>query len=213
MAVNVVGVVRDLREWQWNDTHYGELYVSYRQNPSRLMRLAIKSSGDPLRLTSSITHEIDRMGSTPPVMEVKTMDAIVSEALRRRRLIDALLGIFASFALMLSAIGLYAAISYSVAQRTHEIGLRIALGASRQRIMRLILSEGLRLALAGTALGAMATLGAIRVLENAFFGIAGIHLVEVAVVAAILGTTAILAVGVPALRASRLDPAVALRDE
>lgn len=213
MAVNVVGVVRDLREWQWNDPHYGELYVSYRQNPSRLMRLAIKSSGDPLRLTSSITHEIDRIGSTQPVMEIKTMDAIISEALRRRRLMAALLGIFASFALMLSAIGLYGAISYSVAQRTHEIGLRMALGASRQKIIRLILSEGLRLALAGTALGALATRGAMGVLANAFFGIAGIHLVEVAVAAAILGTTAILAAWVPALRASRLDPAVALRDE
>lgn len=124
-----------------------------------------------------------------------------------------LLGIFASFALMLSAIGLYGAISYSVAERTHEIGLRMALGASRQKIIRLVLSEGLRLALAGTALGALATLGAMRVLANAFFGIAGIHLVEAAAVATILGTTAVLAAGVPALRASRLDPAVALREE
>ena len=213
LAVSVVGIVGDLREWQWNDPHFGELYVSYRQNPSRLMRLAIKSSGDPLRLTSSITHEIDRIGSTQPVMEVKTMDAIVSEALRRRRLMGALLGIFASFALMLSAIGLYGAISYSVAQRTHEIGLRMALGASRQRIIRLVLSEGLRLALAGIVLGALATFGAMRVLANAFFGIAGIHLVEVTAVATILGTTAVLAAGVPALRASRLDPAVALREE
>ena len=213
LTVSVVGIVGDLREWQWNDPHFGELYVSYRQNPSRLMRLAIKSSGDPLRLTSSITHEIDRIGSTQPVMEVKTMDAIVSEALRRRRLMGALLGIFASFALMLSAIGIYGAISYSVAQRTHEIGLRMALGASRQRIIRLVLSEGLRLALAGTVLGALATFGALRVLANAFFGIAGIHLVEVTAVATILGTTAVLAAGVPALRASRLDPAVALREE
>ena len=141
------------------------------------------------------------------------MDAIVSEALRRRRLMGALLGIFASFALMLSAIGLYGAISYSVAQRTHEIGLRMALGASRQRIIRLVLSEGLRLALAGIVLGALATFGAMRVLANAFFGIAGIHLVEVTAVATILGTTAVLAAGVPALRASRLDPAVALREE
>jgi len=92
LTVSVVGIVGDLREWQWNDPHFGELYVSYRQNPSRLMRLAIKSSGDALRLTSSITHEIDRIGSTQPVMEVKTMDAIVSEALRRRRLMGALLG-------------------------------------------------------------------------------------------------------------------------
>ena len=92
LTVSVVGIVGDLREWQWNDPHFGELYVSYRQNPSRLMRLAIKSSGDPLRLTTSITHEIDRIGSTQPVMEVKTMDAIVSEALRRRRLMGALLG-------------------------------------------------------------------------------------------------------------------------
>ena len=213
LTVSVVGIVGDLREWQWNDPHFGELYVSYRQNPSRLMRLAIKSSGDALRLTSSITHEIDRIGSTQPVMEVKTMDAIVSEALRRRRLMGALLGIFASFALMLSAIGLYGAISYSVAQRTHEIGLRMALGASRQRIIRLVLSEGLRLALAGIVLGALATFGAMRVLANAFFGIAGIHLVEVTAVATILGTTAVLAAGVPALRASRLDPAVALREE
>jgi putative ABC transport system permease protein len=125
----------------------------------------------------------------------------------------ALLGIFASFALMLSAIGIYGAISYSVAQRTHEIGLRMALGASRQRIIRLVLSEGLRLALAGIVLGALATFGAMRVLANAFFGIAGIHLVEVTAVATILGTTAVLAAGVPALRASRLDPAVALREE
>jgi ABC-type antimicrobial peptide transport system permease subunit len=146
-------------------------------------------------------------------MEVKTMDSIVSEALRRRRLMGALLCIFASFALMLSAIGLYGAISYSVAQRTHEIGLRMALGASRQRIIRLVLSEGLRLALAGIVLGALATFGAMRVLANAFFGIAGIHLVEVTAVVTILGTTAVLAAGVPALRASRLDPAVALREE
>jgi len=213
LAVKVVGIVGDLREWQWNDPHFGELYVSYQQNPSRLMRLAIKSSGDPLPLASSIAHEIDRIGSNLPVMEVKTMDAIVSEALRPRRLMGAVLGIFALLALILSAIGLYGAICYSVAQRTHEIGLRMALGASRQKIIRLILSEGLRLALAGTLLGALATFGAIRLLANAFFGIAGIHLVEVMAVATILGATAVLAAWLPALRASRLDIAVALREE
>ena len=141
------------------------------------------------------------------------MDEIVAASTTDTRFDAWLFGIFAALALMLTSVGVYGLLAFSVARRTNEIGTRMALGASRQKIIRLVLSEGLRLALAGTALGALATLWAMRVLANAFFGIAGIHLVEAAAVATILGTTAVLAAGVPALRAARLDPVVALHEE
>jgi putative ABC transport system permease protein len=145
-------------------------------------------------------------------MEIKSMQAIVSEALGRRRLVATLLAAFAAFALLLSTIGLYAVLSHAVVQRRSEIGLRMALGASRPDVLWLIVAEGMRLSTMGAALGAVLTPAAIRLLGAAFFGITGLHVPEILVAIATLLAAALLAVIAPALRASYLEPAEALRD-
>ena len=146
------------------------------------------------------------------VTEIKTMDEISFESLRHRQFVGALLALFSAVSLALALIGLYGVISYSVAQRRWEIGLRMALGASRIRVISLFLVEGLRVTAIGIACGVVGAVVAIRLLMNAFFGIARLPVLDVFAAAALLFIAAVFAVLGPAVRASRIDPAVGLRE-
>jgi len=211
IPASVIGIVGDTRERVPTSRYSGELYLAYQQIPSRLMRLVVRTSA-PGGIAERIAREVNRVGAAQPVTEVKTMDEISFESLRHRQFVGALLALFSAVSLALALIGLYGVISYSVTQRRWEIGLRIALGASRIRVISLFLVEGLRVTAIGVASGIVGTVVAIRLLTNAFFGIVRAPVLDVVAAAVLLFIAGVFAVLGPAVRASRIDPAVGLRE-
>ncbi len=148
-----------------------------------------------------------------PVSRIETMAALLGNSLARQRFAATLLGAFGMLALLLAAVGIYAVMAYVVTERTHELGVRMAIGAKPGDVLRLVLSGGMRLALAGLLAGLAASLAASRLLASQLFGVTPADPVTFVGVAALLGTTAVLACAVPARRAARVDPIVALRYE
>jgi putative ABC transport system permease protein len=148
-----------------------------------------------------------------PVSDIKTMDQVLSDSLARRRIYMALLGMFAGAALLLAAVGIYGVMSYTVNQRVHEIGLRLALGAERADVLRLILSEGTKIAFVGTAIGIAVALALTRLMTSLLYGVTATDPATLLAVAALPVLVAVVACYIPARRAVRVDPMVALRHE
>jgi ABC-type antimicrobial peptide transport system permease subunit len=168
---------------------------------------------DPLALVSAARGELQKMDPQLPMAAVATMDQLLADSLSRSRFTMLLLGIFAAVALVLAAVGIYGLIAYSVTQRTQELGVRIALGAQRRDVLRLVLAQGTRLTLLGVALGVFAALALSRLLATLLFAVSATDPLTFAGVAALLALVALLACFIPARRATRVDPIVALRYE
>jgi putative ABC transport system permease protein len=164
-----------------------------------------------MSLASSVRNAVWAVDKDQPVADIDTMDHIVSEAIARQRFSMLLLGIFAALALVLAAVGIYGVMSYSVAQRTHEIGIRMALGARRADVLQMTVKQGLRLVSAGMILGLAAAFLLTRVLASLLFGISATDPITFIGISLVLLAVAILASYVPALRATKVDPIVALR--
>ncbi len=211
--VEVVGVVRDIRHDAMRDKPKPSVFLPYDQNPSMYSSLAIRSSGDPLRLTSAIKAEIQAVDKNLPVSEIRSMDSVLAESIARPRLESTLLSVFAALALILATVGIYGVISYSVSRRTQEIGIRMALGARSGSIAKLVVMEGLLLAAIGLACGIAAALALTRYLESFLFGVVATDKAVFGGLSALLMAVALAATLVPALRAARVDPMVALRHE
>jgi putative ABC transport system permease protein len=148
-----------------------------------------------------------------PISNVVSMEQVIADALWQPRFNLQLIGLFAGVALVLAAIGLYGVMSYAVAQRTHEVGLRMALGAQRRDVIKLMVGQGMKLALLGVALGLVVSLGLTRLMTNLLFGVSATDLTTFAVIAVLLILVALLACWLPARRATRVDPMIALRYE
>jgi ABC-type antimicrobial peptide transport system permease subunit len=197
-----------------------QIYYPLMQLPEKLMPLAadgvaavIRTHGGPDPLTTALRRAVAGVEPGAVMYDVQSLDDVLANSLASRRLTMLLLTAFAALALLLACVGLYGVVAYLVSQRTHEIGVRIALGAQRSEVMRLVLGQGLRMALLGAAAGIVASLALARLMAAQLFGVTAHDPMTLAGVAAILVVVAIAACYVPALRATRVDPVIALRAE
>jgi len=216
----VVGVVRHVRQDGPETTSRTQIYRPWTQvNPkwlaqnARAMDLVIKSSVEPRSLVGAVRREVQGVDRDQPLGNVRTLEELLERSVAPRRFNLVVLGIFALLALLLGAVGLYGVLSYVVTQRTREIGVRVALGAQRQDVLRLVIRQGLALASAGVALGLLAAFALTRLMESLLFGVSALDPPTFAGVAALLLLVGLLACYLPARRATKVDPLVALRYE
>jgi putative ABC transport system permease protein len=211
--LTIVGIVGDVRDWSWSEPKVAQLYLPNTQNASRIMRLVVRSSGDPAQLTSAVRHVVESVDPNQPVTEVSSMDAFLTLVLAQRRLNMALLAFFAAIAAILAAIGIYGVMSYAVTQRFHEIGIRMALGAEPRDVLRMIVNEGMKLAMVGLLLGLVGAIVATKYLESQLYGVKARDPLTFITVAVSLALVALAACYFPARRATKVDPLTALRYE
>jgi putative ABC transport system permease protein len=209
----VVGVIADEKINGLNDDRSAGVYVSNEQSPNYGVALLARTATNPLALEHAIRTAINGIDKDQALTDVRTLERIKTESVASSRLAATLLGIFASVALLLAAMGIYGVMSYAVVERTHEIGIRGALGASKGNVLRLILGGGMALMAIGVIIGLAASLGLTRLLESLLFGVGAHDPGTLAAVAIVLGSIALLACYLPARRAAKVDPAIALRYE
>jgi putative ABC transport system permease protein len=209
----IVGVYHNVHNGGMGAEGFPEIDVPFWQSPWPSSSVAVRTSLDPATSTKSISDIVLSMNPNLPLAEVKTMDQIKDESMAGDRFSAFLFGSFAGLALLLAALGIYGVMSFAVAQRTHEIGLRIALGAGQNRVVRLIIREGMTLAAIGLLVGLAGAYAVGRVMHSLFTGVGALDPVAFAGVAALLLLSALLACYVPALRAAKVDPMQALREE
>ena len=209
----VVGVIGDEKIGGPEDIQSAGVYVSNEQTPVYGMVLNVRANVNPLTLQKPITAAIRSVNKDQAISDVRSVDQIRDRAMGGRRLVSVLLGTFAAVALVLAGIGIYGVISYNVAQRTREMGIRAALGATERSLLRLILDRGVRLTLIGIAIGVAGAIGLTRLMAAILFGVGARDPVTMVSVGVILAGVAILASYIPARRATRVDPVVALRYE
>ena len=209
----VVGIVGDVRNDDIDSPPLPMVYVPLAQRPSREMTIALRTTGDPLAHVAAARAAVAAVDPEQPVYDVKTMARILEEDLRQSVILITILGIFAGVALALAAVGIYGVVAHAVAQRTHEIGVRIALGAAVGDVLSLVVRQGFAPVAAGLGVGIAAALGASQLLGSILYGVTPTDAVTYASVVAILAAVALVACIAPARRAAKVDPLLALRSE
>jgi putative ABC transport system permease protein len=209
----IVGIVGGVKDRNLMNNPRPVIYHPALQAPRPFMNLAVRTAGDPLALVSAIEQRVHDLDRNLPVYKIATMEQNLSDSLMRRRFSMLLLAALAGFALCLAAVGVYSVISYSVSQRTREIGIRMALGAQPGSVHKLIVGQGLRPVLAGLAAGLLASLAAMRALASLLYGVTATDPPTFLAVAGGLLAVSALACAMPARRAARVDPMAALRHE
>jgi putative ABC transport system permease protein len=210
---SIVGVVGDARNFGLDAEARHEIYASYLQDPSARARLVIRTASDPERLVGAVRGEVQAIDKDLAISQVSTMETLIANSVSQRRLNILLLSIFAGVALILASIGIYGVISYSVSQRTHEMGIRLALGARPLDIIKLIVTQGAKLAIIGVAIGLAVAFALTRVLVSLLYGVSATDPVIFLAMSGLLVAVALLACYIPARRAAKVDPMVALRFE
>ena len=209
----IVGVTRNTHNGGIRSDGFPEIDVPFAQSPWPQTSMAVRTTGDPAQITKSIAAAVHSVDPDLALAGVKTMDQIVSESLVGDRFVTSLYVTFASVALLLAAVGIYGVMAFAVAQRTHEIGLRMALGASQDHVLGLILKEGIILAAIGLGIGLVGACFVGRAMRGLLYGVGTIDVAAFSAVAVTLFVAALLACYMPANRASKVDPMVALRYE
>jgi len=221
-AMQVIGVVAHVVHFSLDGSEVTpyQFYFSYPQVPEKylyqagaMMGILVRTTGDPGALAPAVRAQVLSLDANLPVYSVESMEDRIAESIAPNRFLSLLVGCFAALALVLAAAGLYGVISYSVSQRTQEIGIRMALGAERKNVLALVMREGARMALAGVAVGLAGSLLATRLLAGQLFGVRATDPLTFVGVTLLLAGVALAACYVPARRAMRLDPLVALRYE
>jgi len=224
VKVEIVGVVGHVKQWGLDTDSKSaieaQLDYPFMQLPEKLMAMVadsvavvVRTKGDPAAVMGSVRHAVEQVDPREVVYNVRTMDEVISSSFAARRLSMLLLSVFAGLALMLACVGIYGVISYLVGQRTREIGVRMALGAEPNDVLRLVIGHGTRMALIGVAIGMVAGLGLTRLMANQLFGVGAHDPLTFAGVAGLLIVVAVGACYIPARRAMRVDPIIALRYE
>jgi len=211
--MTVVGEVKHVHNRTLEARSRTEFYWPQDQNPSGTMSVVVRASGNPMSLAPTIQKEVSALDPELPVFQVRSMTEVMGESVARRRLALVLLAVFAGLALLLASIGIYGVTSYSVNQRQQEIGLRMALGARRSQVLQLVLRQGMSLTLAGLGIGLLAALGLTRLIGSLLFEVRAADPLALGGAALLLAAVALLAILVPAGRATRVDPVVTLRYE
>ena len=215
----IVGIVRDVKQGGVNAKTGTEVYFLHDQMPSALrtgrrnMNIVVRSALPVESVAPRIREIVRAMDPTLPIVKLRAMDDVFAESVARPRFIAQLLGVFAGLALLLAAIGTYGILSYSVSERTREIGIHMALGATRANVLGMVVGQGLRLTIAGLAVGLVASYGLTRLLQAQLFNVKPSDPATIASVAAFIAVVALAACYGPASRATRVDPMVVLRDE
>jgi putative ABC transport system permease protein len=210
----IVGIVADTKEFGVDAEVREEVYIPYSQAPFRpIVALVMRTASDPARLSNAARAAILEVDPDQPVSKIRTMEQVVSGSVSQPRFRTLLLGLFAGLALILAAIGIYSVLSYSVTQRTHEIGIRIAVGASQGDVLKLVIGQSMMLVLVGVSTGVLAALGLTRLVSSWLYGVGSTDAATFTAVALLLLGVAFLASYIPARRATKIDPMVALRYE
>lgn len=209
----IIGVVGDVKDKTLADPDTPMVYFPYTQESWWVMSFVVRAKGDPSSLASALRSQIHQMDPTLPVQDVQPFSSLISDSEGDARFRSILLGLFGALALVLAAVGIYSVLAYVVVQRTHEIGIRMALGAQRRDVLRLVVFQGMRSVLIGIAAGALAALALSNVLASFLYGISDKDPLTFVAVCLLLALIALAACYIPAVRAMRLDPMVALRYE
>jgi putative ABC transport system permease protein len=211
--ITIVGVVGHAAHEGLDAEPRIQYYFPHAQVGGQQMVVALRTDGNPTALLPAARDAVHSIDRNLPLSNVTTMERLVDNSVGQRKLSMILLGLFSLIALLLASIGIYGVMSYSVAQRTRELGIRMALGAARGRVLGLVVSQGMALAIAGVVIGLVAAFGLTRLLTTQLFGVSATDPMTFAMVAALLVGVALLATLLPAMRATRVDPVVALREE
>jgi putative ABC transport system permease protein len=211
--VTIVGVVADTKMYGIANPARLEVYVPFRQRPQNEMVVLVKSRQEPATLVSAIRGAVASVDKEQPIFGIATMEEVVNASVFPRRITLILLALFSGLALVLAAVGIYGVVSYSVAQRQTEIGIRMALGAQRGDVLRLVLARGGKISIAGIVIGSAASLALTRLIANLLYSVSAVDPVTFAVVALVLALIAMVACYIPARRALRVDPLIAMRHE
>ena len=211
--IDIVGVVRTAKYRDLREAPLPFIYIPLAQEPQHSMSLVVHTEGDPSALRKSVLATVRRINPNVPVYRVKTITEQIESALSPDRLMTLLLAIFGGVALLLASVGIYGVVSYAVSQRTREIGIRMALGATKTNVLRLVLREGMAMAVAGVIVGLAAALALTRLISSLLFGVTATDVATFAVITGALLLIALVACYIPASRATKVDPLVALRYE
>ena len=209
----IVGVVGNVHHHGLDEEASASMYIPYKQEVFSTMAVLVRTSGSPENYTNTVRQIVREIDGTLPAYAIASLETVLGESVAQRRFSMLLLGLFALVALFLAAVGLYGVVAYTVSQRTQEIGVRMAIGAQRGDVLRMVLGGGMKLAAVGTVIGLAAALGLASYIASLLYGVTAFDPASYALTAAVLLAVAALACFVPARRAMRVDPLVALRQE
>jgi putative ABC transport system permease protein len=209
----IIGVAGNIKHESLVVETWSEVYVPLAQEPWHSMSIVVRATGDPLQLAGAVQREIQTIDKDQPIYNVRTMERVVSESLAPQRVVMGMLGVVALIALVLASVGIYAVMSYAVTQRTHEIGIRMALGAQPRDILKMVVRQGMLLALAGVTLGLVASYWLMQAMTQMLYGVKATDPLTFAGISLLLMLVAFTANYIPARRATKVDPMIALRYE
>jgi putative ABC transport system permease protein len=209
----IIGVVRDVKSDGLDAETTPEMYVPYSQNVSASMTLVARTLSNPENSVGAVRGEVRAIDKDQPVYNIRTMEQLLNQAIAQRRLNMMMLGAFALVALLLATSGIFGLMAYTVAQRTHEIGIRMALGAQKRDILKLVFGQGMSLTMIGLGLGLAAAFWLTRLMSSLLFGVSATDPLTFLSLALLLAIVALIACYIPARRAMKVDPMIALRYE